>query len=227
MLVYPDVSEHWHNVDRYPNTTSKKQAFEVFEKLDHLDAVELGDCLPDEWSAIPYLRFDDEAQELFDTWRADLEVELRSGRIEHPALEAHLSKYRSLMPSLALLFHLVDRIDERADSKAVSLECAAKAAAWCSYLFEHAKRIYGMAIDATAHLAKSLAYHVEQGDLPDPFTARDVYRKHWAGLTLPKEVAAPLELLVDLQWIRPLVIQTGGRSTTHYQINPKVRVKQK
>ncbi|HEX5731676.1 MAG TPA: DUF3987 domain-containing protein [Blastocatellia bacterium] len=226
LMVYPDVSEHWRNVDRYPNTVSKNQAFEVFKKLDRLDAAQLGAHIPDEADAIPYLRFDEKAQELFDSWHEELELYLRSGRIEHPALEAHLSKYRSLMPSLALLFHLIDRADGRTDQDAVSLDAAAKAAAWCSYLLEHAKRVYGMAINAAAHLAKSLAEHIRQGDLPDPFTARDVYRKHWTGLTNAKEAAEPLELLADLQWVRPVEIKTGGRSTTHYLINPKVGRKQ-
>lgn len=226
LMVYPDVSEHWENIDRYPNTASKNRAFEVFKKLDHFDAIAMDAFLADEGDVIPYLRFDEEAQQLFDSWREDLEIELRSGRIEHPALEAHLSKYRSLMPSLALLFHLINRVDGRTEQSAVSLDAAAKAAAWCSYLFEHAKRIYGMAVNATAHLAKTLAEHIQQGDLPDPFTARDVYRKHWTGLTNSKEVAEPLELLSDLQWIRPVVIRTGGRSTTHYLINPKARGKQ-
>ena len=99
------------NIDRYPNTASKNRAFEIFEKLDHLDVAEVGAFLPDESQTIPYLHFDEEAQQLFDSWHKDLELELRSGRIDHPALEAHLSKYRSLMPSLALLFHLIDKVD--------------------------------------------------------------------------------------------------------------------
>jgi Bifunctional DNA primase/polymerase, N-terminal. len=226
LLVYPDVTEKWRNVDRYPNTECKNRAFEVFKKLDKLDVAEVGAFLPDEGDSIPYLRFDEEAQQLFNVWREDLEKELRSKRIEHPALEAHLSKYRSLMPSLALLFHLIDRVDGRTDQTSISIEATAKAAAWCAYLFEHAKRIYGMGINSTAHLAKALAEHIKQGDLPDPFKARDVYRKHWTGLTSSKEVAEPLELLADLGWIRPVVIQTGGRSTTHYLINPKIRGKQ-
>lgn len=226
LAVYPDVSERWENIDRYPDTKGKNRAFEVFEKLNHLDAADIGASLADESDAIPYLRFDEDAQRLFDSWREELETELRGGRIGHPALEGHLAKYRSLMPSLALLFHLIDRVDGRTEQSAVSFDAAAKAAAWCSYLYEHAKRIYGMAINAAAHLAKTLAEHIQKGDLPDPFTARDVYRKHWTGLTTPKEAAEPLELLTDLRWIYPVIIKTGGRSTTHYRVNPKIKMKQ-
>jgi hypothetical protein len=40
-------------------------------------------------------------------WRTDLEARLRDSD-EHPIMVAHLSKYRSLMPSLALIFHMCD-----------------------------------------------------------------------------------------------------------------------
>jgi hypothetical protein len=40
-------------------------------------------------------------------WRADLELRLRS-RSTHPALESHHSKYRKLVPAVALITHLAD-----------------------------------------------------------------------------------------------------------------------
>jgi putative DNA primase/helicase len=64
----------------------------------------------------------------------------------HPALISHLSKYRSLMPSLALLFELADRASiEGFDGSClagrenfVSLEHTRQAAAFCDYLESHA-----------------------------------------------------------------------------------------
>ena len=56
---------------------------------------------------IPFLRFTADAQEVFDAWREVLEVRLRTGE-EHPVLESHIAKYRSLLPSLALLIHLAN-----------------------------------------------------------------------------------------------------------------------
>jgi hypothetical protein len=53
------------------------------------------------------VRFDDEGQELFDAWRRILETRLREDSL-HPMMEAHLAKYRSLVPSLALLIHLAE-----------------------------------------------------------------------------------------------------------------------
>ena len=226
LMVYPDISPQWRNVDHYPDTKHKNQAVEIFRKLHCLDASQIGAAIPEETTELPYLRFDEDAQELFDSWRADLEKELRSGSIEHPALEAHQSKYRSLMPSLALLFHLIDRIDGQTQTASVTLDSAAKATAWCSYLLEHAKRVYGMASNAAATQARLLIEKIKSGALKDKFTARDVYRNQWAGLTSASETAEPLSMLEDFCWIRSVTVKSGtsgGRPTVHYIVNPKVK----
>jgi hypothetical protein len=221
LLVFPDVSSDWRNVDRYPESGAKNRAFEIYKDVTALDPKAIG-AVSDEVGATPYLHFAGDAQDLFDGWRAELEIDLRTGKAGHPALESHLAKYRSLMPSLALLFHLIDRVSDRTTVSEISFEATHLATAWCTFLFEHAKRIYGMALNSTAHLAKSLAEHIEQGSLSNPFTAREIYLKHWTGLASAKEVAEPLDLLVDLGWLRPIPVQRGGRPTQHYYVNPKI-----
>lgn len=226
LMVYPDVSADWRNVDRFPDTTCKNRAFEIFKRLDAIDPTQIGASLCEEDGQIPFLRFHEQGQEFFDSWRADLEKETRGGRLEHPALEAHISKYRSLMPSLSLLFHLIERVDGKADGAAVSLDAAMKAAAWCTYLFEHAKRIYGLAANAASNQARTIIEKVRNGSLKDRFTARDVYRNQWTGLTSTKEVAEPLALLEDFGWLRSIPVRSnveGGRPTVYYFVNPKVK----
>jgi len=101
LAVYPDISKTWRNVDRLPDTQAKNRAYSLVCFLDRLDPYAVGaNCQVDD--AIPYLRFDPEAQDRFDQWRESLELRLRSGE-EHPVIVAHLAKYRSLIPSLALL----------------------------------------------------------------------------------------------------------------------------
>jgi putative DNA primase/helicase len=101
----------------------------MYHRLAHLDATQ------------PLrFRFDGDSQELFVAWLTDLEGKLRDVGL-HPALASHLAKYRSLMPSLALLFELAD--DGR---DTISLQHAKQAAAWCDYLKSHAERIYSMIV---------------------------------------------------------------------------------
>jgi hypothetical protein len=138
LFVWPDVSKEWRNVDRWPDTKAKNEAFKVFEHLDGLTAEAIGATKSED--GIPFLRFTSDAQECFDCWRAGLEKKLRSD-VEHPAFEAHLAKYRKLVPALALLIHLADRRIGR-----VSLDALNKALLWAEYLEAHARRIYSAAL---------------------------------------------------------------------------------
>jgi hypothetical protein len=119
------VPRTWRNVDRYPNIAARDCAAAVVDRLANLSPAKFG--APPTTGGIPALRFDDEAQEAFDTWRATLEERLR-GDI-HPAFEAHLSKYRSLLPSLALIIHLMD-----GGAGPVGIIPFSRAEAWCEFL---------------------------------------------------------------------------------------------
>ncbi|MBI4853547.1 MAG: DUF3987 domain-containing protein [Acidobacteria bacterium] len=225
LIVYPDINTEWINVDRWPDNEAKNKISLLFKRLDQLEPYNVGATIdPD--NTVAYLRYEDKAQEFFDDWRTDLETTLRSNKIEHPALEAHLSKYRSLMPSLSLIFHLIDYCDGQTTTNFVSLHSAQLAAAWCSFLFEHAKRIYGIAIRSEIRKAKTIANHIQKGNLPDPFTVREVYRRGWSGLATPQDCTEPLELLEDLNCLKSSRLPStndGGRPTVIYRINPKLK----
>jgi putative DNA primase/helicase len=108
VVVWPDTPAEWRNVDRWPDTEAKHGAFETFSRLASLSASVIG-AERDEFDdgGVPFLRFDDQAQEAFDAWRAELERTLRK-RDNHPAWEAYLAKHRKLIPALALVSHLAD-----------------------------------------------------------------------------------------------------------------------
>ena len=78
--------------------------FERFSKLDTLAVKAQLDAFD---NSLPYLRFDTGAQGLFNEWRGEFEIRIRSGELPE-ALEGHLAKFRKLVPTLALLNHLAD-----------------------------------------------------------------------------------------------------------------------
>ena len=90
LLVWPDIGG-WCNVDRFPDGEAKEAAHKTFVRLDELDPAAIGATVED--GAIPYLRFDDAAQEIFTEWRLEFEQRIRSGN-DHAAFESHLLKYR-------------------------------------------------------------------------------------------------------------------------------------
>jgi hypothetical protein len=221
LLVWPDSPKTWRNVDRYPDSVQKNRAFEVIVKLDALTAEGFGAVAEDE-DAIPTIRFTWEAQAEFDAFREGLEHKLRSGELSG-ALEAHLAKYRSLFPALALLFAAMDYVDGQSSQGTVSQECALRAWAWCEYLESHARRLYSSAEDPAMEGARALLQKIEAGDVADGASGREVYRRQWSRLTTPEEFTAAASVPEAYGWIRLETVKTGGRSTTKLHLHPGLR----
>ena len=218
LLVWPDAPRTWRNVDRWPNTPAKQAVWEMFSRFDTLDTALLGASGNIEEGDIPYLRFDHAAQDEFDAWRSDLEARLRAGDL-HPAMEAHLAKYRSLVPSLALLIHLADC----PEGGPVSHRALLQACAWGEYLETHARRLYSQAL--APEMAAAVELDRRLSELPDPFTAKDVYRNHWRLLDLDGTSKA-LRVLADFGRIRGRDRPGIGRPTVEYQTHPALRGRQ-
>jgi uncharacterized protein DUF3987 len=219
LLVWPDTEGDWRNVDRWPDGDAKREAHRVFEYLDKLDPVGAGAHQDTDQegtpNGLPFLRFSDAALEVFMEWRAKLEARLRSGDL-HPAMESHLAKYRKLVPGLALLLHLADR-----GTGSVSEKPALQALAWAEYLESHATRAYASVTMTGVTAAKAILARVRKGDLPRSFAGWEVWRKGWAMLSDRAIVADALSLLVDLGWLVECRRETGRRSATIYQMNPR------
>jgi Protein of unknown function (DUF3987) len=221
VLVWPDPLPHWRHVDRRPDLESKNRTYEVFRKLDSVSAEEFGATTTDE-DSIPALRFAPQAQETFDAFREDLEGRLRSGELS-PPLEAHLAKYRSLMPALALLFAAVEYVGGTAQPGAVGPKPALQAWAWCDYLESHARRLYSSAENPAMEGARALLERIKAGEVKDGTTIREIYRHHWTRLDTPEEVKAAADVLEDHGWIRVENLKTGGRSTTRVRLHPTLK----
>jgi Protein of unknown function (DUF3987) len=223
LLVYPDTDRPYRHVDRLPDAAAKELAWGVFKALDSLDPVARGAQIDTgDAKKIPYLRFAPDAQEFFDGWFIDLMNRLRSTSTREPeALRHHLSKYRSLLPSLALLFHLIEVVADSA-SGPVSLTSAQRAAAWCGYLEAHARRVYQLAFDGDPEPAQRLAERIKSS-LPNPFTVRHVTRKGWASLDKAEDVEKAVTILEEHGWVYRHEVPPGpkgGRPTAMFHVNP-------
>lgn len=213
LMVWPDVGGQWKNVDRFPDTPARRAAFETFQRLDAMPPgtdPETGEPGP------AVYRYTPEAQAEFDAWRRDFETALRSGE-HHPAMESHLSKYRKLVPALALVCALAD------GEEAVSLNSLLRALAWAEYLQSHAARAYGAGTGPQTDAALALLDRIKAGRVPDGFAVRDVYLKGWAHLNTPEAVKQAAAMLSDLGHLRRFDVKpgsSGGRPTATYRINP-------
>lgn len=212
VLVWPDTAADWNYVDRAPDAASEQEAAHVFRKLVEMDAQDPA-----------RFRFASDAQGLFIEWYTELEAKIRRDEL-HPALISHLSKYRSLMPSLALLFHLAEAAR---GGDTVSLNSARRAAAWCEYLESHARRVYSCIVTPQLRAARELADKIKHRKVGTDgfFSCRDVYLKGWSGLDSPEAVKMAAEVLQDAGWVRDVSTQSGrfgGRPSNRYGVNPGV-----
>ncbi len=218
MTVWPDAPKNWKNIDRFPDTQAKMQAYEVFKLLDRLDV----DHHRLEEGEIPALRFSQEAQEIFNAWRNDLELRLRKGELL-PSLESHLAKYRSLMPSIALIIYLVETLSKKQPLTSVSREAAIQAVAWCTYLESHAHRLYSSAKDPEMEAARALLDRIKKGNILDGFSSRDIYRKQWSQLKSSEIVYQGIKILIDFGWLREESIEQNVKIL---RIHPCIRKSQ-
>ena len=89
----------------------------------------------------------------------------------------------------------------------------------------HTHRVYAPALMPAVVGGKTLAGHIEQGDLGIEFAARDVRHKQWTGLAKQEDVQAALELLEDLDWVHEERTAIPGRTRVRYLVNSKIRQK--
>jgi Protein of unknown function (DUF3987) len=214
LLVWPDVVREWEEVDRQTNVTAERQ---VESLLDRILLLSPEDPLRTRFSA--------EAQERFGEWRRELEQKVRSGTLS-PPMESHLAKARSLLPKLALIFHLAE--SDSPDGE-ITLKQTERAAAVCAYLEAHARRVYGSVASLPQRLAATLGQKLRSGQLGARFSLRDVYLHGWTGLDTAERARTAVAVLVDAGWVRRVNVEpgpAGGRPTEEFLVNPAVHAHQ-
>jgi hypothetical protein len=214
LIAWPDAPGEW------PDTDGKRRAWETFERLDALTASALGaeraNDLHGDPRGLPFVRFDDDAREAFGEWRTDFERTIRAA--EGEGLEGALSKFRHHVPALALALHVID-----GGIGPVALPATLRALALAEYFESHARRLHSSGRRITVRAARTIIDKARAGALPDPFTARDVYRNQWGGLSDREAVADALDMLASHGWLTEAAIDTGGRPTATYCLTEGAR----
>lgn len=212
LLIYPDGLPKWKRPIRRVDTQARARAFAVYEVLDAL-----------RHAAEPVkLAFSVEAQPIFQEWRDALENRLRGGELARfPAFESHLGKYRSLVPSLALVFHLVDVAAQPSPLPPVSIDALELALNWAEFLELHARKVYASDLGVSKAPAHALAERITSGAVRNGDRLRDLRRKDWAGLK-GDALDIAVEQLTALGWVQVEEIETGGRPAEVLCLHPEL-----
>jgi len=239
MMVYPDPLPRTKEKDIAVDKESRDAVYSLFIAADELNIGTLkgyGANEANQFYKRPHFRFADDAYKVFMSWLDDLND--KADNAEHDVIAQHLIKYGRLIPALALIFHLVDCIENRSLLGGVSLKALQAAIAWGDMLETHMLRVYSCITD-NSHLKASLLSKKildmlkKGGDKTDKtnwvshgFTARSLNRKNWKGLTDDNAVQTALDVLVEYDWLSYEIVNStgqGGRPTELYCINPKLK----
>lgn len=215
LLVWPNLPEQFDLVDRPANKTALTTMQQAIVNLKGLSSDGIFGASKNS-SGVQLLHFEKEAQALFNDWYQANELMLRNGSLD-ASEHSHFAKYRSLVPGLALLFHLLDGHNE-----AVCVECLETALLLAKYLKSHAKRIYGSVHGLDSAPTKALAKKLLEHKLTDGFTQRNLLHKGWANLSNKDSVALAVNALVEHKWLSEHASDNSGRKTTIYKINPRI-----
>lgn len=210
LTAWPDHRSEFRPTDTAPNRAARERVFEAARHLADLVPESVGAFAAFE-DSIPALSFTPDAQTTFSAWHVKTINRARAGG-DHPAIESYLGKLPKLVCGFALQHHLI----EHPDGGPITAEAVAAAMKIAEYAEAHARRLYSLAARPEVEAAKLIQSRLIKGDLPPIFTARELKRKHWAGLSEGSEVDAGLELLVDFGWLLPAIQDTGGRASTMF-----------
>ena len=220
-ITFADEQPYKH-VDRPANAEAYNRVRAIVHELARADYSRWGASGAE--GEIPGIRLDRDAQVVFDAWLIELETVTLTAK-EHPLILEHLSKFRSFVPALALINHLVEAADSEADHVGQVREgCLLLAIAQAEYFESHARRMYGLVLGGLTASTK-LAARILSGDLADGFSARDVYRNGWSHLGTIEAVEEACKVLTIKKWLRTertVPDAQGGRPANVYRINPKV-----
>ena len=215
LLVWPDLTGEFELIDRPANKDALLQMHKAIQTLNLLSDTSIKGATKNS-AGVQLLHFDSAAQELFNDWYQNNELMLRTGAL-NPSEHSHFAKYRSLVPGLALLFHLIN-----GNHGSVSEDSLQTALLFARYLKSHAKRTYGSVNGLDSAPTKTLAARLLEQKLADGFTQRNVLHKGWANLSNKDSVSLAVNALVEHNWLSEHLTDNGGRKTTIYKINPRI-----
>lgn len=208
-VVYPDRSPQCLQ-DKNPSSHFVNAINQMFVNLDNIQA---GDVL----------RFENDAQEIFNAWR--IKMTEKAQEMGQP-FEAHLVKSYEFVASLAVYLYLAENNGQLTQAMRITAKQILGAIKLGDYFFSHAKRMYGLVYKehlSARSLSEKLAklvlssknnehFDVEIGLYL--FTRSQIRSKGWADLATKEERREAIQVLIKYGHI------SKAYGKRHY-LNPK------
>jgi hypothetical protein len=214
LLIYPQLSKSWRNIDRPAHVKTQSRMKELFDLTKKLET-----AFPEAKNG---LYFSSDAQDFFQNWRQNLEIELRSGNIESEGFESHLAKYRTLIPKLSLLFHLITALSEKTCPEKISFTSLHQAIEFSCLLRSHAEKLYKEEFSPILKGTQILAQKIKENVIQDGDSIRSVYRRAWSWLESKEKVEKSLGKLEELGWLKLEPSQHNSQNLL-IRLNPQIQ----
>jgi len=211
LLVWPDPVPNPAFIDRRPDQAALLKYHQAVVAVPGRVDAGIGGAkrLP---NGSQILHFSGQAQKLFNSWFVANEMMLTDKKLDAARI-SHFAKYRSLVPALALLFHLLDGYED-----SVSEDALRRAISYANYLKAHANRVYGSVSGHDLEAVRLLATRLLEGSLLDGFSCRTLMLRGWSGLATKEQVQNALDALVEYGWLIEVETKTGGRPSVRYYL---------
>ena len=128
--------------DSGSKSETKTQVYDIMKSLAYADYEVMVGAKNDPDDSIPYFQFDNAAQDIYIEWYNNLKKKEHDESDEN--IQAHIGKYYSLLPSLALVFFLIDKVSGRIDTPSIGVDYVELAIQWCTVLESHARKMYSL-----------------------------------------------------------------------------------
>ncbi|QQE10034.1 DUF3987 domain-containing protein [Planctomycetota bacterium] len=217
ILVWPNENKSNKLIDKEENEQLRKKAYAVYKAF-----AKIRDKTKQAKKPIK-LKLDAEAFLVYKGWyESDYHFQIPEVRM---VTENMLSKYRSLIVSLAAIFALANDIQ----CKSINAECMEMAIKWNRYLRSHMGRVFTSVLggeNSSAHsLARKIQNHEirdESGNIRGNFTLREIYNNGWSGLKSKNQTEQAVKVLVKYNWLREIKIPSGKKHVQAFEVHPEL-----
>ena len=142
LIAYEEIV-HSVFTDERPDTIARDAYYELVRLLATSNPTEYG-AIEDDFSDTPFYRFSPEAVEVSKSFFYDNQKEIKEAYSHNPAYAAHLGKFESLLPSLALILFYADRVSGHIDGDTIPGGYAERARKLCDFYKGQALKVYDM-----------------------------------------------------------------------------------
>lgn len=217
LTAFPDYQEDYKHVDKVPDSKHAQGIIDIFEKFNEVEKLDGFSLIQGRReNKVNALKFDDEAQKIYDEYHTKLMNRIRNKNDLSNSMISHLSKFRKLVPVLAMIINMVDF-----GLEAVKKSSLEKALMWAEYCESHANKMYSMQNNTNDLVIEDIANILLSKEIDSGFTARQLYKKH-KKLPQGKQTNNALKMLCDMKWIVQNEEKTGGNTLVKFNINPRI-----